>query len=325
MAAAAAGLVAAFVGIGDSPEAKGAGHLGEEVAQSALYVIDNPYAVPGDFRKGQFHVHSTRSFDGWRSLSPTDLALAYRAKGYQFVAITDHDLVSYPTEVNGRDFLVLPAYESTSESGHIVGAFVQEVVSPRQTAQERIEAILSAGGIAILAHPGWRVGWAGTDLRTLRGFAGIEIYNGLTSSGDDRTARNLEKWHEVLNVHGRYARIWALAVDDAHAAGEIDKGWIMVKTQELSIAGLRSAIENGRFYASNGPSFGIIGVVDGAITVSSPDAAIVRFVDQDLRVVLEGPPSLASYRPTGKERWIRVEAVAQDGRTAWSQPFWILD
>src|SRR5439155_11992920 len=29
------------------------------------------------------------------------------------------------------------------------------------------------------------------------------------------------------------------------------------------------------------------------------------------------------YRPRGNERFVRVEASFADGRTAWSQPFWL--
>jgi hypothetical protein len=38
----------------------------------------------------------------------------------------------------------------------------------------------------------------------------------------------------------------------------------------------------------------------------------------------EGPATGAIYRPTGQERWVRVEAVTADGKTAWSQPFWLI-
>jgi hypothetical protein len=67
----------------------------------------------------------------------------------------------------------------------------------------------------------------------------------------------------------------------------------------------------------------VLGVLKGAITAASPDAEVIRFIDHDFNVVGEGPAAWAGYRPTGAERWIRVEAVAADGRTAWSQPFWL--
>ena len=41
---------------------------------AALSAISDPYAAPGRFVKGQLHVHSTWSFDGWLSLPPDFIA-----------------------------------------------------------------------------------------------------------------------------------------------------------------------------------------------------------------------------------------------------------
>lgn len=288
------------------------------------YILDNPYGLPGTYRKGQLHVHSTNSFDGWTSLPPAHLALAYRDRGYQFVVITDHDVVTYPKEVNDDSFLVIPGYESTSDSGHITGVFVEEPVSPSLRPQERINHMTTQGGLAILNHPGWRVGWTNGDFRSLGNYVGFEIYNFVTSNLQERARRNTLLWHEALNAKGWTQRIWAVAVDDAHSPDAIDKGWVMVKCPQLNQAAIRQALENGSFYASNGPSFSVLGVLGGAITAASPDATTIRFIDQDLRVLAESPAAWASYKPSGNERWVRVEANRSDGRTAWSQPFWMI-
>ena len=91
--------------------------VGVEVVERSTtrFIVDNPYATPGSFRKGQLHTHSTQSFDGWEALHPSELALAYMRRGYQFVAITDHDKISYPAELGSDSFLLLPGYESTAE------------------------------------------------------------------------------------------------------------------------------------------------------------------------------------------------------------------
>lgn len=60
--------------------------------------------------KGNLHTHSTNS-DG--RLTPEELAEAYRTRGYDFLAITDHDVFkSYP-ELCSEKFLVLPGMELT--------------------------------------------------------------------------------------------------------------------------------------------------------------------------------------------------------------------
>jgi hypothetical protein len=308
--------------------------LGDEIVEESIsvevrddwstaFAIDNPYATPGTFRKGQIHVHSTNSFDGWTSLPPRELALEYRRRGYSFIAITDHDMISDVSDLQDDSFAVIPAYESTSESGHITALWVSQVVSPLLMPQIRLDHITTQGGMAVLNHPGWQVGWSATDFASLKGYFGFEIYNWATNT-DLRAAHNVSLWHDVLNAKGWANRIWAVAVDDAHEPKAIDHGWIQLKVGRLSYQAIRQALQRGAFYASNGPTFSELGVASGAIIARSPDAATIRFIDQDLRVVAEGPAVQASYRPTGRERWIRVEAVRADGYTAWSQPFWLL-
>jgi hypothetical protein len=291
---------------------------------STSYLIDNPYAGPGSFRKGELHMHSTSSFDGWNSLPPAQDALAYKAKGYQFVAITDHDVISYPQEVNDASFIVIPGYESTADSGHITAPFASSVVAPDLPPQQRIDEIAASGGLPILAHPGWRIGWSGTDFAQLRGYRAIEIFNGVTSDPAKGAADNLKLWQGVLNEKGYQNRVWAVAVDDSHQPDATDRGWVMVKSAELSADAIKGAMINGAMYASNGPSFSTIGVMGGGIAAVSPDAAVIRYFDQNGTLLLEGPGALSVFRPSGKERWVRVEAVMADGRTAWSQPFWIM-
>jgi hypothetical protein len=291
---------------------------------TSSYIIDHPYAVPGPFRKGQLHAHSTSSFDGQTSMPPAHLALAYKRRGYEFLAITDHDVVSHPKDIQDDAFITIAGYESTADSGHIGAAFVDTVGSSSAAPQQRINHINANGGMAILAHPGWRVGWAGADFTRLQNYLGIEIFSGKTSSLQERAQRNLQLWHQVLNTKGHPERVWALAVDDAHEPDEMDKGWVMAKTARLDQDAVRTAIANGAFYASNGPSFRALGVLKGAITAASTDAEVIRFIDHDFNVVAEGPAGWAGYRPTGAERWVRVEAIAADGRTAWSQPFWLV-
>jgi len=293
-------------------------------AWSSSFVIDNPYAIPGSYRKGQLHIHTTGSFDGWNSLPPADDALEYKRRGYQFVVITDHDTVSYPQELNDQSFLAIPGFESTSEFGHITASFTTQAISPELPSQKRLDAITGSGGLAILAHPGWQVGWSNTDFRDLHGFFAFELFNGLTTITLDRQAKNAALWHNALNRKGWANRMWAVAVDDSHDPTAIDKGWVMVKTPQLTEEAIKQSLKQGAFYASNGPSFGVLGVRDGAITASSPNANVIRFINQDGKLLAQEPAAWAEFSPSGTERWVRVEAVLDDGRAAWSQPFWLL-
>lgn len=290
---------------------------------NAPFTIDNPYATSGTSLKGQLHIHSTSSFDGYAAMPPAQNALAYKRRGYQFAMLTDHDVISYPRDIIDDGFTLLRGYESTTDTGHVVALGVDQVAPSTWAPQSRIDHINQSGGLAILAHPGWTVGWRDTAMIALNGYTGIEIYNGLTEA-PGRTQRALDLWTEVLNAKGYANRIWALAVDDSHSPDQMDRGWVMVKAARLTPDAIRRSIENGAFYASNGPTFNVLGVMNGSIVASSPEATRIRFIDQNGAQIAEGEAGWASYQPSGRERWIRLEATSADGKTAWSQPFWLL-
>ncbi len=220
-------------------------------------------------------------------------------------------------------FTLLRGYESTNDSGHIVALDVNEVAPSSWRPQSRIDHINQRGGLAILAHPAWSIGWKDGDVMALQDYRGMEIFNGLTTAAG-RTERAIQLWHEALNAKGYANRVWAVASDDSHNPEQMNKGWVMVKTPRLTPNALRRAIESGALYASNGPSFDTIGVMNGSIVASSAEADRIRFIDQDMNIVWEAPAGWADYKPSGLERWVRVEAITADGKTAWSQPFWIL-
>src|SRR5687768_11437451 len=58
---------------------------------AAVAIEGNPFAVVGEWRRGNIHTHSTAS-DG--QMSVAQVADWYAARGYDFLCITDHDLVA---------------------------------------------------------------------------------------------------------------------------------------------------------------------------------------------------------------------------------------
>ena len=212
--------------------------------------------------------------------------------------ITDHDVVSYPKDIIDESFTLLQGYESTSDAGHIVALGVDQVAPSSWSPRARIDHITEAGGTAIMAHPGWNVGWQNADMIALRGYTAIEVFNGFTET-PERTQRAVQLWTEVLNARGWSSRIWAVAADDSHNPEQMNKGWVMVKAARLSPDAIRRSIEIGAFYASHGPSFSALGVLNGSIVASSPDAARIRFIDQNMNLLWEGPAGLVGLSTVG--------------------------
>jgi len=69
----------------------------------------DPYAVAGQWYKGNLHTHTTQS-DG--RLAPEQVVAWYDQNGYDFVAITDHDTFLDPTPLQGATRMTLiPGFE----------------------------------------------------------------------------------------------------------------------------------------------------------------------------------------------------------------------
>lgn len=168
--------------------------LGEDVFyQGYVYAVAPDLAALRPY-KGDTHLHTNRS-DGWDE--PFDVACAYRAAGYDFIAVTDHGRY-YPWQELAaelapltRDFYVMPGEEVHPKGGsyfHIISLnanrHVTEVFEQRpEEANTAIQQILDtrdlshlpdpyaagmrifiaseirkAGGVAVMAHPFWECG-----------------------------------------------------------------------------------------------------------------------------------------------------------------------
>lgn len=86
--------------------------------------FDNPFEAGGDWFKGNIHTHTTNS-DG--QMTPEQMVHRYEGAGYDFLAITDHGILTGTKELSNPGFLLIPGEEicaGSSRSGrlfHIVG------------------------------------------------------------------------------------------------------------------------------------------------------------------------------------------------------------
>jgi predicted metal-dependent phosphoesterase TrpH len=102
--------------------------------------------------KADLHVHSNYSPDSL--ITPKDLVYYAKKRGLNAVAITDHNRVEGAFKIAKEiNFLIIPGTEVSSRHGHIVGLNVREVIPKGLSAEETIERIHDAGGIAIACHP----------------------------------------------------------------------------------------------------------------------------------------------------------------------------
>ena len=102
--------------------------------------------------KADLHVHTTYSSDS--VITPKELVFYAKKRGLTAVAVTDHNQVEGARKIAKKtDFLIIPGTEVSSMHGHIVGLNVNTLIPRGLSADETVDRIHEAGGIAITCHP----------------------------------------------------------------------------------------------------------------------------------------------------------------------------
>lgn len=291
----------------------------------------------GDYHyRGNLHTHTTRS-DGCRS--PEETKLAYRAAGYDFIALTDHWKFGEGTENDPSGLLVLSGCEynfggEDTAAGvfHIVGIGMetdpQNVISPASSPQKAIDEINARGGMAILAHPAWSLNsWE--MLASLKGWSATEIYNSVSGG-----ARNCRPYSgdavDQLALHGYLPKL--VADDDTHFwGGEQMLSYIDVNLGKLPFnrENLMAALRSGKYYATQGPRFTCrIEGNEFVVTLDeSQNIAQVTFFTnrpwESVRNIIADKEPLreARYPICERSRFVRAEVYDTAGKTGWGQLF----
>lgn len=102
--------------------------------------------------KADLHVHTTYSNDS--VITPKELVFYAKKRGLTAVAVTDHNKVEGALKIAKQtDFLIIPGIEVSSMHGHIIGLNVNTQLPRGLGADETVDRIHEAGGIAIACHP----------------------------------------------------------------------------------------------------------------------------------------------------------------------------
>lgn len=299
----------------------------------------------GIWLKGNTHSHTTQT-DG---LCPPDQQIHdYASKGYDFLSITDHNMV-----VNSRcfagdaDILLIPGWErdvrhnvKNTKCIHVIGLFPSEDglfsdvpdFQPRRERkydvceipdQQLVDEMAAEGQFVILAHPRWSR-MTPDEVLNLTGFHAIEVFN----TGCERLmhAGLADLYWDLLLQSGR--KVWGIACDDTHgktAKSDRFGGWIMVKAEERTASSIIEEMKKGRFYLSQGPRIEDWGMEDGKIYFKcSPcrEIHITTYPARGCSCYAEDGKTLTelSYDLKGGEKYIRIECIDQDGRSAWTNP-----
>ena len=149
------------------------------------------------------HNHTRYSPDS--RVVPAELVARAKATGLAGVAISDHNAVGgipAAEEAAGSDFLVIPAIEVSTKSGHVLAYGVREIVPRDMSVMETVERIVALGGVAVAAHP-YRF-WSGLGEAAVveSPFAAYETFNARTLARGNLRAQALARERGVGQTGG---------------------------------------------------------------------------------------------------------------------------
>jgi len=294
----------------------------------------DPFALPGRFRRGNLHTHSTAS-DG--HLTPADVCERYRTAGYDFLAITDHFLERYGhalTDVSAcetADFVTLRGAElhagriGSGEFWHLLGiGLPADFARPSEdeTGPQLAARALAAGSFVAAAHPAW-YGATESEIRSLGPIHAVEVWNATAADLNDRP----DSWYVLDQLLSRGGVYHAIASDDAHFTGERNdafQAWVWVKVEALTAVHLLTALKAGQFYSSTGPEI-------HSIEIDAARWMTIECTPVDRVFVTARGHQVTSVRGHGLTEaaldladldgpYCRVTVRDQDGFRAWSNP-----
>ena len=298
-----------------------------------------PFNGSGNWYKGNLHCHSTVS-DG--ALTPQEVADLYRKNGWNFLALTEHNIYTDWQEFNREDFIIIPGVEVSVDEKerprcyHLVGLSDGTKSLPNKesirgyewngpsSVQDTIDKLNEKGLYVVLCHPIWsRTEFE--DFKDFGGYFGIEIYNHGCEM-ENHTGFSTVYWDSLLR---RKRRVWGLATDDAHhKIKDHLGGWVMVKSESLTRSSIISALLDGRFYSSIGPSIYDFGVEDDEVFIECSEVKAIHFVTYETLgwSHYAGDNNLLTssrFKLKGKELYVRVECIDEYGRVAWTNPIFL--
>ncbi|MCP3905348.1 MAG: hypothetical protein GY715_17105 [Planctomycetes bacterium] len=250
---------------------------------------------------------------------------------------------------------------------HVNGLNLADVIPPqggasvRETVQRNIDAVIAHGRehdrpvLAHLNHPNCVPSLTPEDVASIRGERFFEVYNGhrsVLNHGDATTASTDRMWDTALTLRLttlRLGLLYGLATDDAHhhhgrnPTSTPGRGWVWVRCEDLTPAGIITAMRSGAFYASTGVKLRDFGASDDAMWLSietEPGVAYTtEFIGTRMRdgrpvevgeVLATTTASRPEYRLPDDVLYVRARVTSSrshpnpfaegDMETAWGQP-----
>ena len=238
--------------------------------------------------KANLHCHSTVS-DG--QYTPEEIKRLYKEKGYQVVAMTDHEIMVPHEELSDESFLMLTAYElavygdrhlpkpmrrlshlniyakkpGTTKMPFFNTADVLQLDKPPDVSRAKfdgpeIEKEYSVEGLNKLIRMAREAGfivcynhptWSMEDASIYTNLEGLFAMEIFNYGCENGYASYCPYIYDEMLRSGQ--RIAPIASDDTHKERNLFGGFTMIYADELKYEKITDAMERGDFYASRGP------------------------------------------------------------------------
>lgn len=233
--------------------------------------------------KANFHTHTSQSFD--TQFTTTEVVDLYHGANYQILALTDHDINSYPWTMfnlfnpaaedrnpDAMGMLTIPGNElskdntnswsesaATGDFNHHNDFFTGRKGQEFATLRESYAYTQALGGMQIINHPGqyWSLDktysageknspeWHAENFRMFNSLIGLEVYNQGNRRPNDRIL-----WDQILNITMPERPVWGYSCDDTHTREQYFRNYEFMLMPELSVDALKEAMKNGSLYFS---------------------------------------------------------------------------
>lgn len=304
---------------------------------TSSYNILNPYVNLKDMNlyKMQPHCHTTPESEDSPKNTASLVADTYKAKGYDIICSTNHDIISTKSLGLGdsnslyNGLLILDGIEEQLIGNrHLSAIFAKRNVGTAEdvggskgtfTATEAINAHIADGAYIGWSHPTRENGSNFNTIYSLPSPNFIEIINKNAGTNDEALLDNYLL--KGVKVH-------AMATDDCHDITNenyVDKAWIQIYAKELTISAIKESLKAGRYYSSTGNDISIVMAKD-KITVTSSNESIIEVIS-DGKVVSTVTGTVQTYVLNGTEKYIRFRStlVSDKNKKAYSNPILLLD
>ncbi len=228
------------------------------------------------------------------------------------------------------DFISGIDIDKSCESMLVLRGTEKSVDLSKAAPKQELACILSVDGdlsISFISKPDYNLcdGALAETVAGIESVDAVEVYNA-SADFENGSGEATYIWDHLLR-HGH--KVWGVASDGETSLCGIAKAWIMVSADELKEKSILTAIKEGSFYSTSGPTIHKFFEKDGKIAISCSPCYKIRFVQYDHRGLVaksrDGKDSLeyAEFTYDPKSKYVRVECIQRDGKTARTNPIFM--